>query len=138
MTEHPDASARDWRQAVLRGLRGRCPSCAKAPLFARLLTPIDRCPACGQDWTAQRADDFPSYLVILILGHVMVPLVVAANLAWDWPEGLQMALWPALAAMLALALIRPAKGAVIGAQWALGMGGFGGKAPLPASRDGIG
>jgi uncharacterized protein (DUF983 family) len=123
-----DLAARDWKPAVLRGLRGTCPSCARAPLFARWLTPMDRCPACGQDWTAQRADDFPSYLVILILGHVIVPVMVAVNMMWDWPEGMQMVLWPTLAAALALLMIRPAKGAVIGAQWALRMGGFGAKA----------
>jgi uncharacterized protein (DUF983 family) len=128
MIDQPDIeTARDWKSAVLRGLAGRCPSCARAPLFARRLTPVDHCPACGQDWSAQRADDFPAYLVILILGHVIVPVVVLANLTWDWPEGLQMVLWPSLAAVLAIAMIRPAKGAVIGAQWALRMGGFGAK-----------
>jgi uncharacterized protein (DUF983 family) len=116
--------SRDWKRAVMAGLAGRCPSCGGASLFARWLKAADHCPACGQDWTAQRADDFPAYLVILLVGHVVVPLMVAANGWWDWPLGLQMALWPALAGGLAVALIRPAKGAVIGAQWALRMGGF--------------
>jgi uncharacterized protein (DUF983 family) len=129
MIEKPEIPVRDWKPAVLRGLRGTCPSCARAPLFKAWLTPADHCPSCGQDWTAQRADDFPAYLVILILGHVIVPVMVAVNIAWDWPEGMQMVLWPSLAVVLALAMIRPAKGAVIGAQWALRMGGFG-KAPV--------
>ncbi len=116
---------RDWRRAALAGLSGRCPCCGGASLFAGWLKPVDHCPACGQDWTAQRADDFPAYLVILLVGHVVVPLMVAANGWWDWPLGLQMVLWPTLAGALSVALIRPAKGAVIGAQWALRMGGFG-------------
>jgi uncharacterized protein (DUF983 family) len=116
---------RDWRQAAFRGFLGRCPRCAAAPLFAGKLRVQPHCPACGQDWSHQRADDFPSYIVILVLGHVLVPLMVAANMAWDWPMGLQMIAWPVLAALLAVALIRPTKGAVIGAQWAMRMGGFG-------------
>jgi uncharacterized protein (DUF983 family) len=126
MTEVSDiAEPRDWKRAVVAGLSGRCPSCGGAALFAGWLKPADRCPACGQDWTAQRADDFPAYLVILLVGHVVVPLMVTANSWWDWPLGLQMVLWPALAGGLSMGLIRPAKGAVIGAQWALRMGGFG-------------
>ena len=116
---------RDWKRAVLLGLCGRCPSCTKAPLFERHLKPLDHCPFCGQDWTAQRADDFPAYLVILLLGHIVVPIMVAANMEWDLPQGWQMVLWPLLTAVLAVALIRPAKGAVIAAQWALRSGGFG-------------
>ena len=115
---------RDWKQAAWRGFTGRCPHCDAATLFAGWLRVAPRCPACGQDWSHQRADDFPSYLVILVLGHVLVPLMVAANLWWDWPTGLQMVAWPGLAAVLAMALIRPTKGAVIGAQWGLGLGGF--------------
>jgi len=115
---------RDWKRAAGRGLAGRCPRCAAAPLFAGWLRVAPHCTACGQDWSHQRADDFPSYLVILVLGHVLVPLMIAANLWWDWPTGIQMVAWPGLAAILAMLLIRPTKGAVIGAQWALGLGGF--------------
>jgi uncharacterized protein (DUF983 family) len=115
---------RDWRRAAWRGFRGCCPRCDAAPLFAGWLHVAPHCAACGQDWSHQRADDFPSYLVILVLGHVLVPLMIAANLWWDWPTGLQMMAWPGLAALLAMALIQPTKGAVIGAQWALKLGGF--------------
>jgi uncharacterized protein (DUF983 family) len=115
---------RNWKRAAWRGFAGRCPHCAAAPLFAGWLRVVPICPACGQDWSHQRADDFPSYLVILVLGHVLVPLMVAANLWWDWPTGIQMAAWPLLAAALAMLLIRPTKGAVIGAQWGLALGGF--------------
>jgi uncharacterized protein (DUF983 family) len=125
--EVPPIPERNWKRAALVGLRGRCPCCGRAPLFARTLRTVEHCPACGQDWTHQRADDFPAYLVILVVGHVVVPLFVLANAWWDWPLGLQMALWPAMTALLAVLLIRPAKGAVIGVQWALGMEGFGTK-----------
>lgn len=119
------ADARDTRRAMLLGLKSRCPSCGEARLFARYLKPVDACPACGQDWTHQRADDLPAYLVILFLGHLIVPLVVEVN-RWFAPSAtFQMVLWPSLTAVLALLLLQPVKGAVIGLQWAKYMHGFG-------------
>src|SRR3546814_3451944 len=91
-------------------MKSRCPSCGEVSLFARYLKPVDACPACGQDWTHQRADDLPAYLVILLLGHLIVPLVVEVN-RWFAPSAtFQMMLWPSLTAVLALLLLQPVKG----------------------------
>ncbi len=106
------------RQSLFRGLKGRCPACGKGKLFGRFLKPVDACSGCGRDWTVQTADDFPAYLSILLAGHVLVPLVVEANLHYDLPLAVQMALWPAAAAAFALALIQPMKGFVIALIWA--------------------
>jgi uncharacterized protein (DUF983 family) len=116
--------ARDAKRAILLGLAGRCPHCGKGSLFSRGLQSVETCSVCHEDLTPQRADDFPSYLVILVLGHVLVPIVVGVNMAWDLPLGPQMIVWSVMAALIAVLMIRPAKGAVIGAQWALRMGGF--------------
>jgi uncharacterized protein (DUF983 family) len=124
MTKLESLAARDWKKAVLAGMADRCPSCGQAHLFAKGLRTVPHCPACGQDWSAQRADDFPAYLVILILGHVLVPIVVMVNMVWDLPLMAQMIGWCLLAPAIAVLMLRPAKGAVIGAQWALRMGGF--------------
>jgi len=117
---------RDLRSALARGARGQCPACGHAPLFGRFLKPVESCPACGQNWTVHSADDMPAYLVIFVIGHILVPFVVAANLRFDFPMVAQMALWPTIATMLAMLLIQPAKGAVIGFQWARHMHGFAG------------
>ena len=124
MTDHSPTDPRDLRTAVLRGVKGKCPACGDAALFGRFLKPVSHCPACGQGWTHQRADDLPAYLVVLILGHVLVPLVVAANLRFDMAMWIQMTLWPGLALLFAMLMIQPAKGAVIGLQWARRMHGF--------------
>ncbi|WP_367947087.1 DUF983 domain-containing protein [Sphingopyxis sp. BSNA05] len=63
-------------EAFTRGLLGRCPSCGKAKMFPRLLKPVDRCPLCGQDWTAQQADDFPAYVAIIVTGHILAPVII--------------------------------------------------------------
>ena len=122
---HQAATIRSARHAMLTGFRGRCPACGQTRLFGRYLKPMAVCSACGQDWTHQRADDFPAYIVILLLGHLIVPLVVEVN-RWFAPSMMvQMILWPTLTAVLALLLLQPVKGAVIGLQWAKRMHGFG-------------
>lgn len=125
---HPISNGeRDLRSAVLRGSKGRCPACGESSLFGRFLKPASHCPACGQTWSGHQADDMPAYLVVLALGHILVPLLVAVNLRFDPPMWLEMLLWPGLALLLALLLIQPAKGAVIGFQWAKHMHGFAGR-----------
>ena len=127
MNQLPQNEERDLRAAVTRGAKGHCPACGGSALFGRFLKPVGQCPACGQNWTLHSADDMPAYLVVLLIGHIVVPFVVAANLRFDIPMGLQMALWPGIALILAMLLIQPAKGVVIGFQWARRMHGFSGR-----------
>lgn len=108
---------RNLGQALRRGLVGGCPACGKARLFGRFLKPA-ACPSCGQDWTQSRADDFPAYLVVLLTGHLLLPIVVEANIHLTLSAPVQMIAWPSLAALLALLLIQPMKGFVIALQWA--------------------
>lgn len=118
------SSERSFRAALPAALACRCPACGSAPLFRAFLKPVDKCRACGQDWTHQQADDFPAYLVILILGHLLVPIVIEVNFMLPLPLLWQMILWPALTAVLALLMIQPAKAAVIAWQWSHRMHGF--------------
>lgn len=111
-------------EAALRGALDRCPSCGQTSLFARYLKPVDRCEMCLQDWTPQQADDFPAYLSILITGHLLAPVIIALVNHWDVPTWLLMALVLILAAGTMIALLQPAKGAIIAMQWWLGMHGF--------------
>lgn len=115
---------RPFMAALPHALAGRCPACGSAPLFARFLKPVDHCRACGQDWTHQQADDFPAYIVIFLVGHILVPMVISANMRFDLPLLAQMLAWPTLTAILSLLMIQPVKGAVIAWQWAHRMHGF--------------
>lgn len=131
---------RDWRQAVARGLLGRCPHCGKGRLFRAFLKPVDRCEACGEDLHHQRADDLPPYIVITIVGHIIVGGLLLAEKFADWPMWLHMTVWPLLTLLLSFALMQPVKGGVVGLQWAVRMHGFGGapdrpeRQPLPPSE----
>jgi uncharacterized protein (DUF983 family) len=112
-----------WR-AMRRGLSGRCPQCGQGRMFGAFLKVASQCPVCGEELHHHRADDFPAYVVIIIVGHIMVPLVLLVETHVAPPYWASMLLWPSLVAALALALLQPVKGAIVGLQWALGMHGF--------------
>ena len=99
----------------------RCPNCGTGRLFGRFLKVVDHCPECGEELFHQRADDFPPYLVIFAVGHVVVTAVLAVEIDYAPPIWLQFLVWLPVTFFAALALLQPVKGAVV-AQ--LGMGGF--------------
>ena len=83
MTGDPARKLR-W-QDIRRGLRGRCPACGTGRMFAAFLTVAHSCPACGQELFHQRADDLPAYIVVLLTGHIYVPLAVEVELVFTPP-----------------------------------------------------
>jgi uncharacterized protein (DUF983 family) len=109
---------------MLRGLRSRCPRCDQAQLFLRFLKPIQHCPHCGQDWTLQRADDFPAYVSIFVTGHVMAPLIITLSRDTELSVPAMIAIAMPTALALVVGLLQPAKGAIIALQWWCGMHGF--------------
>ena len=111
-------------QAVMRGLRGRCPNCGRGHMFSSFLKVADHCPECGEELFHQRADDFPAYLVIVLVGHTIVPLALLVETEFAPALWLQVALWVPLTGLLSLALLSPVKGAVVAMQWFGGMHGF--------------
>jgi uncharacterized protein (DUF983 family) len=111
-------------QAVSRGVRGRCPNCGRGHMFSRFLKVADRCPVCSEELFHQRADDFPAYLVILLVGHTVVPLALLVETEFAPALWLQVALWVPLTALLSVALLQPIKGAIVAIQWFGGMHGF--------------
>jgi uncharacterized protein (DUF983 family) len=121
-----------WLSGIGRGLRGRCPACGDGRLFPRFLKVAEACPACGAELHHHRADDLPPYLVIFIVGHILGAAILIGETEFAAPLWLHLALWPALALILCLALLPPVKGAVVGLQYALGMHGLGERrAPEP-------
>lgn len=119
-----DTAAKSAVQAALRGARNHCPRCDHKPLFARYLKPVARCAGCGQDWTLHQADDFPAYIAIFISGHLLAPLLIAVGSRELLPMGMLMVGAVLLALLLTIALLQPAKGAVIALQHWWGMHGF--------------
>jgi len=110
--------------AIRRGLFGRCPKCGDGWMFRAFLKVADNCPVCGEELHHHRADDFPAYIVIVIVGHILVPLVLVTETYFAPPYWVHLALWPASVVGLTLALLQPVKGAIVALQWAIGMHGF--------------
>ncbi len=105
--------------SILRGFRRRCPGCGAAALYRRYLKPVACCPACGESFGQIRADDFPPYLTILVVGHLVVPLIlVAERLGFSTVQ--QVALFVPATLLLTLLLLPRLKGAIIGLMWSLG------------------
>lgn len=128
-------------RAALRGIKGQCPRCGQARLFGKYLKPVSQCPSCHQDWTLHQADDFPPYVSIILTGHLIAPVLIAIGGTAALTMGGKIALAMVLAGALMLALLQPAKGAIIALQWWMGMHGFrpGGRdeaatAPQPATE----
>jgi uncharacterized protein (DUF983 family) len=117
---HPVSLSR----AIARGFAMKCPNCGRGHLFCRFLKVADRCEACGEDYTPQRADDFPAYLVIVVVGHIVVPALLAVEIAYAPPAWVQLAIWLPVTLFGALGLLQPTKGAIVALQWATGMHGF--------------
>ncbi len=113
--------------AMKRGFRGRCPHCGNGKLFRAYVKPVDNCAVCGEDYTPQRADDLPAYIVVSIVGHIVVGGFMATEMLTNWSSWQHLALWIPAAIILSLGLLQPVKGAIIGLQWANYMHGFGGE-----------
>ena len=131
------ASGRSPKDAMRRGLAGKCPACGKGALFTRYLEVAHRCPECAEDLYHHRADDAPPYFTILIVGHLIVAGIMMVEDYFHPEYWLHLLMWVPLTIGLSLLILPRVKGALVGLQWALRMHGFGGPdaldpaAPIP-------
>ena len=115
---------RDAWAAMMRGWRGRCPNCGEGRMFRAFLKVADNCPACGEALHHHRADDAPAYFVILIVGHIVVPVVLIVETAYAPSYWIHAAIWLPMIVGMSLYLLQPIKGTLVALQWALRMHGF--------------
>jgi uncharacterized protein (DUF983 family) len=124
-TQMPNLSApRPLMAELARGLLGRCPCCGKGRMFGAFLKVKDRCEACGEELYHHRADDFPAYIVIFLVGHMLVPAVLSVETNFAPSYWVHLMLWLPPTLILTLGLLQPVKGAVVALQWRMGMHGF--------------
>lgn len=111
-------------KAILNGLKCRCPSCGKGKVFSKYLKVADVCSECGVKLSSARADDFPPYIAIFIVGHVLVGWMLHAEMSG--PVDPMFYVWTMipLSIILPLIMLPSIKGGVIGLQWANFMYGF--------------
>ena len=125
VTMTTDTESRSIGRAVWNGMKLRCPHCGEGHLFSSYLKVADTCDVCGEELSHHRADDFPPYLSIVIVGHVIIGLMLHLEMAYE-----NIAPWVYVVTMVPAAIILPLvmlpsiKGAVVGLQWANKMYGF--------------
>ena len=115
---------RDSMTALRRGFFGRCPNCGKDKLFRSFLKVADHCHVCGEELHHHQADDAPAYFNIVIVGHIVVPLVLAVETAFAPAYWVHLVLWLPLILGLSFGLMQPIKGTIVAWQWAHRMHGF--------------
>jgi len=108
---------------MARGLKHKCPKCGEGWVFRSYLKVVTVCENCGEELGLIRADDFPPYLTMFVVGHIIVPLILLAEKLYE-PTTLQhMLIWPPLALALILLLLSPIKGACVATMWYLSIKG---------------
>jgi uncharacterized protein (DUF983 family) len=107
--------------ALGRGFMGRCPACGQTHVFNGYLRVVPECTVCHAPLGELRADDAPPYFTIVVVGHIIIPAMLALEKAAAPPIWLQAALWVPLTLAMSLALLRPIKGATVGLMLRLGM-----------------
>jgi uncharacterized protein (DUF983 family) len=117
----PDVTLRstpDLLTGLRRGLCRRCPACGRGELFCGYLAVRPVCNVCGNDSEQYPSDDFAPYVTILLVLHIMVPLLVLADRAWEMSVWLEGAIALPIFSFATLTLLPFAKGGVIGVAWA--------------------
>ncbi len=100
-----------------RGAKGRCPNCGEGRLFRGYLKVEPTCAACGHDNGRYRADDGPAYFTILLVGHLIIGPILAFNVIHQADPWTVVAWSLPLLFLVTLAVLRIAKGGLIGVLW---------------------
>lgn len=112
-------------QAMWRGTLCRCPHCGQGKMFRAYLKTAEQCDACGEELSHHRADDFPPYIAITIVGHIIIFLMLHLDMTYHVQPITYVVTMVPLAIVLPLAMLPSIKGAIVGLQWANRMYGFG-------------
>lgn len=124
-TEFAEPEERPTRQAIMRGLKCRCPACGEGKLFSSYLKVVKACPHCGEDLSHQRADDGPAYVTMLIVCHI-AGFMIHGLFSWtNLSSGWVAAIVCGTVIPLCLVMLPSVKGFFVGLQWAKYMHGFG-------------
>ena len=114
-------SAPSLMAGLRRGIARTCPACGIGRLFSGYLAVQETCQTCGNDNEQYPSDDFAPYVTIFLVLHLMVPILFAADRAWDMSVWLEAGLAIPIFLVATLVLLPFAKGGVIGFAWAYGV-----------------
>lgn len=92
-------------------------------MFRGYLKFVDECPSCGLALGEIRADDFPPYATILIVGHIIVPSALVVEKMYHPSIPVQLSIWMPLTLILSLWFLPRLKGAIVGLMLNIGLKG---------------
>ncbi len=102
---------------IAAALRGCCPRCGNAPLFASFLSFAPRCRACGLDYQGFNVGDGPAAFLTLGIGALVTLLAVMLELAAEPPFWVHVVMWLPLTALLVIVSLRFAKAGLLGLEY---------------------
>ena len=111
-------------RAMLNGALLRCPHCGKGHMFRSYLKVADKCEVCGEELYHHRADDFPPYLTIVLVGHIIIFAMLELMMHVELEPWVYLVTLGPLSIILPLIMLPSIKGAIVGLQWANRMHGF--------------
>ncbi|KKC38682.1 hypothetical protein WH87_07050 [Devosia epidermidihirudinis] len=112
-------------QAMWRGTLCKCPHCGQGKMFRAYLKVAENCDVCGEQLNLHRADDFPPYIAIMIVGHILVAIMLHMDMVYHVNPLTYLYTMVPLSIIMPLAMLPSIKGAIVGLQWANRMYGFG-------------
>lgn len=99
------------------GLRGLCPRCGAATLFAGWIRFARRCRACGLDFDRFNVGDGPAAFLTLILGTIVTIAAVALELTIAPPLWVQMLIWTPVTLVGVLGSLRITKALLLALEY---------------------
>jgi uncharacterized protein (DUF983 family) len=113
----------DFRKSAFYALLGRCPCCGQGKLFRSYLKQVDECAQCGERFADIRADDGAPWLTIILVGHIILPIVMAFVLIDTLPVWAAAAISAVILAVMSLLILPRAKALFIAILWHTGAPG---------------
>lgn len=101
---------------IRAGLLCRCPNCGRGPLFSGFLKVVDRCAACGFDFSRLNTGDGAAIFIMQIAGGIVVFSALFVMIAYNPPIWLLLLVTLPLVVGLSLGLMRPGKGLMVALQ----------------------
>lgn len=102
--------------ALTQALRGCCPRCGQATVFAGWIRFRDRCPICDLHIASLNVGDGPAAFLTLGIGTIVTVLAVTLELAVGPPWWLHVLLWPPITAAAVVGSLRIAKAWLLGVE----------------------
>ena len=117
-TTEPGKPMRMVWPALLNGLRCRCPKCGEGRLYSAFIEQASACEKCGEPLGRYNVGLLLPFVVIMIVAHVLIAVMLAMEAGGKNSSGTYLAVFVPLSVIVPFALLRSAKGALIGILWA--------------------